>query len=718
MKEVVLVNIEVNSDGIYSIAQSNEMYLVKRYLESEGVKTFQYIEGILPNINDLVDEILSYSEQSVIFSITRMNYSLVKKLSEILKEGSPDIEIICFGSDDYLIKDRIKEFNLDLYVFNNYLSNIKDAIINMTINTRECIDFTSVYREGNNNEESLEIDEKIFAFDNIEGIKECEDFTLKLLYEGSKISLEIIEHNIRQLKNSKINVNITLNWQELINLDKPYLSELLSIIKEAKICSGLILKTEEDGVDYLINGEISIEFKAIKIIAKNIEAANKKFSDILKNTNAEVTIEVCEFDLEHDRGILDLIEIESNFKSLRIFKVSEDIGYKCVLVNTKDNIHNMPIENGLMMWYQGSYPESALNNTVKHVYISEKLEKESIKELDKLVSVNHALIIKEEDFNEKYSLDYGKHRHLIRKKPQSAIEVVVDDGAFVKRYKNARYKNVQNMEFEKNEDLLINILDDEDLNMFINDVQKFNRTGKVPEYMARGIIKNMCRFSNKGKCQLNGIPRIDVTGEGSISCCDSNVKLGVLGDDYFDIMNEIYKKGSSETLDRKCTECSVKQTCGSCKLLPQGIKNETYCNYMRTVKYIDRFIINSLVVKTLKDVSTIFKDTKISDITIINKEVNNLFNKKIKDTQKSIVKENIVLIKVGERFIIFDLLTSSIIGISPIVAYTMEGYMKGYNLEEIKKISMEEYKDSVDIDKYIDEANIQLMNSRIIEGCA
>ena len=716
MKEVVLVNIEVNSDGIYSIAQSNEMYLVKKYLESEGVKTFQYIEEILPNINDLVDEILSYSEKSVIFSITRMNYSLVKSLSEILKEQSSDIEIIGFGADDYLIKNRIEELNLDIYIFNNYLSNIKNAITNMRINTRECIDFESVYLE-NNNEKNLEVDKKIFSFNNIEGIKECEAFTLKLSYKGSNISIDIIENNIRQLKNKKIDVNITLNWQELINLDKPYLSELVSIIKEANICSGLILKTEDTSIDYLNNGGISIELKAIKIIAKNIEEANKRFSNILKNTNAEVTIEVCEFDLEKDRGILDLIVKKSNFKKLRVFKVSEDISYRCVFVNTKDNIHNIAIENGLMMWYQGSYPENALNNTVKHVYISGSLEKESLKELDKLVSVNHALIIKEEVFNKGYSLDYGKHRHLVRNKSQSGIEVVVDEGAFIKEYKNARYKNARNIKIEKSEDLLINILDEEDLNMFISDVQIFNRTGKIPEYMARGIVKNMCRFANKGKCQLSGIPRIDVSGEGSISCCDSNVKLGVLGDDYFDIMNEIYKKGSSEALYRKCVECSAKQICGGCKLLPQDIKKETYCNHMRTVKGIDRFIMSSLVVKTLKDVSIIFKDTKISDITIINKSANNLFNKKIKDNLKSIVKENIVLIKFEEKFIIFDLLTSSIIGISPIVAYTIEGYMKGYSLEEIKKISIEEYKDSIDIDKYIDEANVQLMNSRIIEGC-
>lgn len=76
------------------------------------------------------------------------------------------------------------------------------------------------------------------------------------------------------------------------------------------------------------------------------------------------------------------------------------------------------------------------------------------------------------------------------------------------------------------------------------------------------------------------------------------------------------------------------------------------------------------------------------------------------------------MIKVRDEVMLFDLITNNVIAISSLVSYTLEGYMKGYHLEEIKQISKSEFEDNNDIEKCIEEATAQLEYSEIIERIA
>lgn len=684
MKEAVLVNTELNLDCMYTIGQSNKMILLKNVLEKNNVTTFQYIESSLPNVIDIVDEILSFTEEAVIFRVTDMNYKLVEKLITLLKEEIEDINIILFGDIAGSIEG-IEIFKED----EDYISKVLNKL-----------DIES------SNYESKEI----CSFDDIDGIKECESFTLDLTYDSEVIDLDIIKNNINQVFSKNQNIKIFFETKEIMKLDEDSFNNLVEVIKEIKGNYGLI----ESGIDdkkYLEN----IQYSNLIFRANSIEDICNEDSINIRE-NCEVSIIVKEYDEEKLSSVSEKVMNQLRAAKLRVFISAEDKNFRCVYVNSITGINNLPIENGIMTWYQGTYPPTALNNTVKHIYLSENIESDKLNELDKIASVNHAIISNEK--LEDKSVPYSKHNHLIKKGINSNIEICVDSGFFKKTYSEVQYKDVRKVTGNHTDNYILKILDDEDLETFRSDIENFNKTGELPVYMVNGMLKNSCRFLPKGRCQVNSIPRIDIDGKGNISSCDSNYKIGELGNDYFDLMNNIYKKSSEEAINRNCSECSARDKCGACKLLPESMSKEKYCSFIREVENIDKFIISALVIKMLMESSQYFRDKSIEDIKVINKGVSNLFLKESKEKSNGIVKDSVVLIKVHDDVMIFDLVTNNIIGISSLVSYTLEGYMKGYSLEEIKEISKGEFADNDDIEKCIEEATVQLEYSNIIERVA
>lgn len=428
MKEAVLVNTELNLDCMYTIGQSNKMILLKNVLEKNNVTTFQYIESSLPNVIDIVDEILSFTEEAVIFRVTDMNYKLVEKLITLLKEEIEDINIILFGDIAGSIEG-IEIFKED----EDYISKVLNKL-----------DIES------SNYESKEI----CSFDDIDGIKECESFTLDLTYDSEVIDLDIIKNNINQVFSKNQNIKIFFETKEIMKLDEDSFNNLVEVIKEIKGNYGLI----ESGIDdkkYLEN----IQYSNLIFRANSIEDICNEDSINIRE-NCEVSIIVKEYDEEKLSSVSEKVMNQLRAAKLRVFISAEDKNFRCVYVNSITGINNLPIENGIMTWYQGTYPPTALNNTVKHIYLSENIESDKLNELDKIASVNHAIISNEK--LEDKSVPYSKHNHLIKKGINSNIEICVDQGSFKKTYSEVQYKDVRKVTGNHTDNYILKILDDED----------------------------------------------------------------------------------------------------------------------------------------------------------------------------------------------------------------------------------------------------------------
>lgn len=670
MLEIALVNLEVDENGLYTATQGAELNYIKNILGRGKGKCFEYLEKNLPNLYDIADEILSLSEEKIIFYLTKQNYKLVEEIATVINEEDEDIQLVgVFNEDEVAAID-----NLEMMETFNIESFIKLAVSSNNIETN------------------------IFSLENLE---EIENVNLKLVFDNKFLGSELINKNLEFLNNLEKEIKVSVYYNEIEMLASEEINEFIDSLKQYK---NLVLEVK-------INTKASLDSKEInEFIDNEIEYISFDISEDLTQlnklnlTNKRVNILLDDsISLEYEKLI------EAN--ELKAWKCDKQGHCRCIKIKTSTSVKNLPIENGVAMFYQGTYPDVALNNTVKHVRVKGSISRENLKELDKLVSVNHALILEKENYSKDNLLGFSKHIHLLEKNDGS-VKIEFDEGAFSNKYKKFNYKEVARKNEEETEEFLLEINDDDDIIQLLNDILTFKNTGSIPNYMTKGILKNACRTACKGKCQLNAIPKLEVGEKGDLYSCGSDISIGKLGDDSFEVMNNIYISSNKEGLKRKCSSCEVKNICPSCKMLPKEMSREMYCKLMKETKGIDRFIIGSMVLKILLENTKVFENVNRESIHIISEEVKDTFSGENKSTGNLRANAASVLIKLENEYLLFSLMTSEIISISTVVAYVLQGLMKGYSIAEIKEYSKKELEENMD--ELIIEASEKLEELNIV----
>ena len=706
MKEVVIININVDEYGLYSLTQSNIGYSLKRYLNENGIRAFQYNENNLPSVIDLADEILSYSNDVAIFIINKKNYKLVNSLAKILKEE--DVEIIGIGSDELI--GSFTNTDIDLYIYDNYHQNVLTYLKEGYVIKDNCIQANGQYNVREINEVE-DLSNNIFDLEKAENINECSSIDLCITNGKASLDLNIINKNISIITEINPNIVINLYAKEMIKINEYEIIEIFKVLEEKNCLVKLIgsPKYIEKVMETAIN-EVNIKnITSIEVDIEGFEEVNTLLEENLRNFTGTLTIETNDYDKCNDKKYLEKYMETSLNNKIIVNLIDKNMIHKNVLILANNKEKNLAIENGVSMWQQGCYTQYSLNNTIKHVYLNEIIEEEKIQELNKLVSVNHAILIDKSQYKGNIGLEFAKHLHVIDKN-----KVIFDEGAFEKEYITLNYKECRNYNFDSCSELILKIEDNEDLKVFKEDVQEFNRTGVINEYMVNGFIMDACRFSCKGKCQVESTPKIEISNNGSISCCRSNIEIGKLGDDYFDLVNSIHKKSKSEALNRGCLNCPIKNTCGSCKMIPKGIDKENYCSLMKENLNIDTYILSALVIKALKTSVVLGSSFDIKNIKVIKGKINELFKKEYCNESKVKVRENIIILKFNELYILFDLLTNEILSLTPLIVYILEGYLNGYDLSEIKASAREDFVQDENIEDYIGQANNKLLELKVI----
>ena len=704
MREVVFVNINVDSNGLYSLVQSNLHYSIRKYLSNLEIKTFQYVEENLPSIYDLADEILAYSSDVVVFNLNNDNFKLVEELSFILKDE--EVEIIALGLKEDCILSKLNSTEIDMYIYDNYHENISKVLAEKTARYNEVWckkeDYSLVdYIYGK------KVEDIFYSLENMEGLNECKFINLNLTNNNEEISLDIIKSNINICEKYMKNGMIELKLSELLIINnKKSLKQVLDLVIKSNMKVKLYGNISD--LEKLSKYIVFSELDEIDINLMNVDELNYSIQDSLSTLKGNLIINFYQYNGEEDLKLVKDYFKKIQLQNMIVNYIDKNLVKKNILFLSNGEIRNLPIENGVTMWKQGCYPQEVLNNTIKHVYIDSDINNEDLNDLSKLVSVNHALIMDKAIYDTKKKIQFGRHVHLIDK---DSIEF--EEGAFKKRLKIINYKNCETYNYEDDSELWLKINDNDDLDKFIKDVEFFNRTGVIKEYMINGFLADMCRFSCKGKCQVESIPRIEVKSNGRISCCGSNCDIGNLKNDYFDLVSNIHKKSKIEILERECLECNVKNICGSCKMLPEGIDKSKYCSVMKSKLNIDRYLISCLVIKALKGSITL-KNINNQNIKVIKEKVYELFKAECCENIKVKVKDNIILIKVDEQYIMFDMITNEIMGLTPLIVYVLEGYINGYNLDQIKDIAKKDFVHESNINSYLDEANNQLLQLKVI----
>lgn len=715
MREILLVNFDLNIDGIYSSVQSNEMINLKKGLEKDQIVTLQYFERILPNIIDVVDDLLSLTEDSIAFKITKENFKLVKRLVELIKDQNEETEILGIGEDDRFILNKVNQLGIDAYIKNNYKENIALILKEGSYLNEDVLSFSQLYEEG-----SVEIKDQLGVgiIDNtVTGISETEFFNLALYADGQPIKLEILEGNIKTLIRKNSNLNLMLNFKEIEKREKENINLIIKSAYEIgykQVACRCNFKDLIKSDNLLINLFNTIDLNgSISEIKDNLEKFEKFLKQLKNVTELKISIDIDDNKLEL-KELFNCIKRNVGCKTT-VYFTNEELKNEIVLNIPSNNIYNMALENGLSMYLEGTYQPHLLNNTVKHVYIKDKINKEMAELLDNFISTNHAIIINKDNYDEDKVGEYSKHIHLIED-GEEKINILLDMGAFNKAYRKVKYKDLNNIKIQDGKELLVKIDDDNDLDELISDLNRFNESGIISKNFVAATLEDRCRWDYKGKCQLKNLPRMQVDKKYNITCCGcSDIKLGSLNTDYLSVVNNIYTHANKEEIKIGCNECSSKDKCSGCKLLPKDISRDKYCSFMRNSVNLDKFNIGSMVIKALKQGSINFKDISVDKFRIIHESFTSIFTHPAKG-EKSKVKQNLFLVNIGERNILFDLFTFRIIEVSSIITFLLEGFIKGYEIEEIINFAKRDFSNVDKIEEIIMNCRQELIKFQVIEG--
>lgn len=715
MREILLVNFDLNIDGLYASIQSNEMINLKKGLEKNKIVTFQYFEKVLPNIIDVVDDLLSLTEDCIAFKITKENFMLTKKLIELIKEQNDDTEILGIGAADELILNRIENLGVDAYIISNFKENLISIIQDKTYLRDDVVTFSERYNISNVSFKSQQEDG---AIDNtITGISETELFALSLFSDGQPINLDILNQNINTLKRKNNNLKLMLNYKDIILIEKETINSFIQNAYE----SGYQQIACQCNLKDLIWGECSAINKFNRIDLNTSIDEIKENIGIFENFLSELRniseLKIC-IDINDDKGqlkeVLDTITRNTTCKTT-VYCTNKELNNEIILNTASNNIYNISLENGLSMYLEGTYQPHLLNNTVKHVYLKDKPSEELIENLDNFISTNHAIIVDKDNYDKKNMVEYSKHIHLIEDINETK-NIYLDKGAFKKSYRKVKYEHLDSLKLHEGEEVLLRIEDDNDVDGLINDLNNFNETGVISENFVLATLEERCRWDYKGKCQIKNLPRMHVDKEQNITCCGcSDVNLGSLKSDYFSVINNIYNHVNKEEIKIGCNECLSKDKCSGCKLLPRAINVNKYCSFMKNSVNLDKFHMGANVIKALKQGSINFKEIPVNEFKIIHDNFTPHFNHVAKGA-KSKVKQNLFLINISDRSILFDLFTFKIIEISPIITFLLEGYMRGYEVEEIIDFAKKDFSDVENIEEIIRNCKEELIKFQVIEG--
>lgn len=94
MKSVEFVYFKRNKYNLYSAEAEENCVVLRNYLESVGAEHGQYFSDTLPNVFDIVDDILSEYMNVVCFFVNIWNKDFTLAVAEALKQSGEEVEII------------------------------------------------------------------------------------------------------------------------------------------------------------------------------------------------------------------------------------------------------------------------------------------------------------------------------------------------------------------------------------------------------------------------------------------------------------------------------------------------------------------------------------------------------------------------------------------------------------------------------------------------
>lgn len=237
------------------------------------------------------------------------------------------------------------------------------------------------------------------------------------------------------------------------------------------------------------------------------------------------------------------------------------------------------MKNGYVAFMTGIYPENLSNTLAKHILVNEK---EELENLNDYLDVNGALLVRNSTDKTK---DTIQHIHLVKED-----ELCIDYSQSSVRQIICSYSQFDEWRKEKkiNRDIcyFLKIAKREDLECFARDLEIYKKEGSIDTLEKR--IVDECRWS--GECSLKRMTRYEVTNGTVKPCLTSNAVLGDVHSDCYTQKIEANKLCDKTMIQRKCTQCSLKNICAKCSCVLAEMTSLEYCDFMHKYPFVREYL--------------------------------------------------------------------------------------------------------------------------------
>ncbi|AGX41353.1 hypothetical protein [Clostridium saccharobutylicum] len=711
-KNICFIELIKDENGFFKAGQTVETACIRAYLKENEIDSMIYVDESLPSISDMCDDILSLSDEILVFVVHEECKGIMKVLISCIKEledveiyilgDTMDVEdkdIININSEKKLIevlKGEVDNTNSDFFSVSPYASGIlltRDISkygIWIGRSTRELRQIDAIKKD---------INELVKAYS---GLAESEDKVIPFIGQFIE-DKEYLENVIDKLKNVNISFLKFLlpvhesNFDEVIKMSRSmpqckYSLKFETALDENKVNSLLALIQDQK-----IEG---IYFPASWLKEKS------KFISIIHSESID---------------IFPIGEVDNKALSPETTSI--------VLENTR--LRYLPFYRGFLNSKIGIYGGDKLDGYVHHLEVSDEfMNKNNNDFINEIMSVNSSVYVKDK------KLDIGDEKWLFDEKGianvdsksfnnvsdsfsksnvnlsnfiqvsdhslyNNTLSYVSDTKIYEISYKEGK-RNLSHIKEElKNKEKVVYIfklVDEEDFKLLLEDAEKYKDSHKLTDLtLAYGYLENSCRFGFSSQCSVSKIPRIKIDSGGNIRTCDMQTEpISKVSDSLFEIEHNCMIKREKKIHEKGCYDCSMSSWCSKCTELPEFMDG-MYCEIMKKKSYVLDYTMIPFIYFRLKETNGNYTDIIPDYVIISNEYMYNYIPSEIKGEVAPYLPKFTSLLTINGKCLIWSPATNKYYNVSSELAYIVELLLRRVRAESIPELVSKLLK--IDIEK-------------------
>jgi len=713
-KNICFIELIKDENGFFKAGQTVETACIRTYLKENEIDTMIYVDESLPSISDMCDDILSLSDEVLVFVVHEECKRIMQVLISCIKELE-DVEI-------YILGDSLDVEDKDIININsNTEKKLIEALKGEVYNTNSDVFSVSPYTSGillnrDISKYGIWLGRSTKELRQIDAVKKDINELVKAYSGLSESEDKIIPFNGEFIEDKEYLNNIS---NELKNVSIPFLKFLLPVHESnfdevVKMCEYM------PQCKYLLKFETALDENKVNSLLALIQA--QKIEGIYFPASW----------LTEKSKFISIIHSES----INIFPIGE-IDSKAlspetasmVLENTR--LRYLPFYRGFLNSKIGVYGGDKLDGYVHHLEVSDEfMNKNNDDFINEIMSVNSSVYVKDKELdieNEKWFFDENGIANVDNKSfnnvsasfsksnvnlsnfiqvsdhslYNNALSYASDTKIYEIPYKEGK-KNLSHIKEElKNKEKVVYIfklVDEEDFKLLLEDAEKYKNSHKLTDLtLAYGYLENSCRFGFSSQCSVVKIPRIKIDSGGNIRTCDIHTEpVSKVSDSLFEIEHNCMTKREKKIHEKGCYDCSISSWCSKCTELPEFMDG-MYCEIMKKKSYVLDYTIIPFIYFRLKETNRNYRDIIPDYVMISNEYMYNYIPSEIKGEVAPYLPKFTSLLTINGKYLMWSPTTNKYYNVSIEFAYIVELLLRRVKAELIPALVSELLK--VDIEK-------------------